>query len=80
MKEYSERERDLRIESRRDVTLSFALSGIFCGRILSAEESEKGVMFLLIERKRISLGNGLQSTSPWLLLCSIILLLSVLII
>ena len=33
------------------MTLSFALSGIFCGRILSAEESEKGVMFLLIERE-----------------------------
>jgi hypothetical protein len=33
------------------VTLSFALSGIFCGRILSAEEeAEKVVMFLLIEK------------------------------
>jgi hypothetical protein len=68
------------LASKRDVTMSFALSSIFCGRILSAEEAEKVVMFLVIERKGISLGNGLQSTSPWLPFCSIILLLSELIV
>jgi hypothetical protein len=62
-----EREREAyELASKRDVTMSFALSSIFYGRILSAEEDEKVVMFLLIERKWISLGNGLQSTSPWL--------------
>jgi hypothetical protein len=39
------------MRGRCDVTLSFELSGIFYGRILSVEESEKVVMFLLIERK-----------------------------
>jgi hypothetical protein len=68
------------LASKRDLTMSFALSSIFCGRISSAEEDQKVVMFLVTERKWISLGNGLQSTSPLLPFCSIILLLSVLII
>jgi hypothetical protein len=67
MKEYSER--DLRIGSWRDVTLSFALSGIFCGRILSVQESEKVVMFLLIE----SMGQSREWSAEYLSLASSLL-------
>jgi hypothetical protein len=59
-------ERGLRIGKQAQRDYEFCASSIFCGRILSAEEAEKVVMFLVIERKGISLGNGLQSTSPWL--------------
>jgi hypothetical protein len=47
------------LASRRDLTVSFARSSILRS-ILSAEEPEKAEMVLVIERKGIILGKGLQ--------------------
>jgi hypothetical protein len=46
------------LASRRDLTVSFARS--ILRSILSAEEPEKAEMVLVIERKGIILGKGLQ--------------------
>ena len=47
------------LASRRDLTVSFALSTILRS-ILSADEPEKAEKALVIERKGIILGKGLQ--------------------
>lgn len=47
------------LASRRDLTVSFARSSILRS-ILSDEEPEKAEMVLVIERKGIILGKGLQ--------------------
>jgi hypothetical protein len=47
------------LASRRDLTVNFARSSILRS-ILSADEPEKAEMTLVIERKGIILGKGLQ--------------------
>lgn len=47
------------LASRRDLTVSFARSSILRS-ILSADEPEKAEMALVIKRKGIILGKGLQ--------------------
>jgi hypothetical protein len=47
------------LESRRDLSVSFARRNILRS-ILSADEPEKAEMALVIERKGIILGKGLQ--------------------
>ena len=59
------------LASRRDLTVNFARSSNLRS-ILSADEPENAEMALVIERKGIILGKGLQGISHWLPFCSII--------
>jgi hypothetical protein len=67
------------LASRRDLTVSFARSSILRS-ILSADEPEKAEMALVIERKGIILGKGLQGYLIGFHSALLNLLLSVLII